>query len=156
MTVVTRESIDAFYRNKRIAVIGASRNKKKYGRQLFEVLRQNGFDAIAVNPNTEQIGDQPCHHSITEVPQPVEAAIAVVPPAEQDRIVRECAVAGIKRLWLHEHVMKGLSNPKAIYLCEENGIEVISGYCPFMFMPQSGFPHNAHRLLMKVCGALPK
>jgi uncharacterized protein len=155
MTLITRECIDAFYQNKRIAVIGTSRDKRKYGRQLFEALLQKGFEAIAVNPNSERIGDHPCYRSITEISQPVDTAIAVVPPAEQERIVRECAVAGIERLWLHEHVMKGLSNPKAIYLCEEHGIEVISGYCPFMFMPKTGFPHNVHGFVMKVCGALP-
>lgn len=156
MTLITRERIDAFYQNNRIAVIGTSRNKRKYGRQLFETLIQKGFDAVAVNPNADRIGEHPCHHSITEVAQPMDTAIAVVPPTEQERIVRECAVAGIRRLWLHEHVMKGLSDPKAIYLCEEAGIEVISGYCPFMFMPETGFPHNLHCFVMKVCGAHPK
>lgn len=156
MTLITRESIDAFYRAKRIAVIGASRDKRKYGRQLFETLLQKGFDAVAVNPSADRLGEHPCHHSITEVAQPLDTAIAVVPPAEQERVVRECAAAGIKHLWIHEHVMKGLSNPKAITLCEEHGIEVISGYCPFMFMPHPGFPHNLHGWVTRICGAQPR
>jgi len=156
MTLITRERIDAFYQHKRVAVIGASRDKRKYGRQLFETLLQKGFDVVAVNPNAERIGDHPCHHSVMDVAQPVDTAIAVVPPAQQERIVGECARAGVKRLWIHEHVLKGISNPRAIYLCEEQGIEVITGYCPFMYLPKPGFPHNLHGWVTKLCGGHPQ
>jgi len=156
MALITRESIDAFYRHKRIAVLGASRDKRKFGRLLLEALVQRGFDAVAVNPNVDLLGEYPCYRKITDVPQPLEAAIAVVPPAQQEQVVRECAAACIKQLWIHEHVMKGISNPRAIDLCEELGIEVISGVCPFMFMPQAGFPHNLHAWVSQLCGAQPK
>jgi hypothetical protein len=52
--------------------------------------------------------------------------------------------------------MKGVSNPRAIDLCEELGIEVISGVCPFMFMSRAGFPHNLHAWVSQLCGAQPK
>lgn len=155
MSLITRQSIDSFFAEKRIAVIGASRNESKYGRKLLEELRSRGFEVFPVNPNTNRIGGLPCHGSILEVPIDVTTAIVVVPPSEQAKVALECAQTGIRKVWIHEHVMKGLSNPRAIYHFEEAGIEVISGYCPFMFMPGSGFPHNLHRRITAWMGGAP-
>jgi predicted CoA-binding protein len=156
MPLISKDTIDSFYATKRIAVIGASRNPKKYGRLLLDALQARGFEVIAVNPHADHLGNIPCHRSIRDVPGAVTTAFAVVPPAEQSQVALECAQAGIKRLWLHEHVMKGVSNPKAIYHCEAAGIEVITGYCPFMFMPRTGFPHNLHGAITKWMGGYPR
>lgn len=156
MSLVTKRTIEAFFTAERIAVIGASRNPKKYGRRLLDELQARGFEVVAVNPNAEHLGAIPCHRSILEIPGEVTTAIAVVPPAEQTKVALECVRAGIKRLWIHEHVMKGVSDPKAIYHCEEGGIEVITGYCPFMFLPGTGFPHNVHGMVTKWLGAHPR
>mgnify|MGYP001107986546 CR=1 FL=1 len=155
MSPVTRQTLDSFFAEKRIAVIGASRNPGKYGRKLMDELRSKGFEVFPVNPNTDRIDDLPCQGSILDVSVDVTAAIVVVPASEQTKVALECARSGIKKVWIHEHVMKGLSNPRAIYHFEEAGIEVISGYCPFMFMPGSGFPHNLHRLITGWMGGAP-
>jgi hypothetical protein len=52
--------------------------------------------------------------------------------------------------------MKGVTNPKAIYLCEEKGMECIVGFCPMMFMPETALPHKIHGFIMKLFGAYPK
>jgi hypothetical protein len=156
MSMVTRRTLDDFYAKKRIAVVGASRSKTKYGRGLFEQLLRSGYDAVPVNPNADEIGGHSCFRSIKDVMPQAEGVIAVVPPAEQMRVVAECAEAGVKTLWLHEHLMKGVSNPDALVLCREKGIECITGYCPMMFMPGTAFFHRAHGLVLKLFGAYPK
>jgi len=80
----------------------------------------------------------------------------VVPPAEQEKLVLDAAAAGIKDVWIHEHVMKGVTNPRAIYLCEEKGMRCIAGFCPMMFVPGTGLPHNIHAWVMKIFGAYPR
>jgi predicted CoA-binding protein len=156
MPLVSKKTIDAFYANKRIAVVGASRNKSKYGHALLEQLLRSGYDAVPVNPHAEEIAGRKCFKSVRDVSPGVSVAIAVVPPLEQERVVSECAEAGVKTVWLHEHVMKGVSNPDALVLCRQKGLEVITGYCPMMFMPGTAFLHRAHGFVMKVFGAYPK
>jgi hypothetical protein len=155
VSLVTQQTIDSFFKEKRIAVIGASRLPGKYGRKLLDELRSRGFEVFPVNPNTDRIDDLPCHGSILDVPVNVTAAIVVVPPSEQTKVALEIAQTGIRKVWIHEHVMKGITNPRAIYHFEEAGIDVISGYCPFMFMPGAGFPHNLHRRITKWMGGAP-
>jgi len=154
--MVDRKTIDEFYAQKKIAVIGASRNRRKYGGGLLKALLDRGYEAVPVNPNADTIQEQACYPRIQDIPGGIDRAIAAVPPEAQEQVVRDAARAGVKTLWLHEHVMKGVSNPRAIYLCEENGMTCITGYCPLMFIPGTGFPHNLHRMLMGLFGALPK
>ena len=156
MGVVDKKTIDDFYKNKKIAVIGASRNKTKYGGMLLKELLSKNYEAIPVNPNADSIQGHTCYKNIKDVPEDVEVAIAVVPPSQQEIIAIDASEAGIKTLWLHEHVMKGISNTRAVYQCEEKGVNCIVGYCPMMFLPGAGFPHNIHKGIMGLFGALPK
>jgi uncharacterized protein len=156
MGIISKKTIDGFYGKKRIAVIGASRSPQKYGRHLFEELKKKGYDVVPVNPNAAEIGGVKAYKSIKDVKPAVEGVIAVVPPAEQEKIVTEVADAGIKDLWMHEHVMKGVTNPAAIGLASQKGLNVIVGFCPFMFMPGTMFLHRIHGGVMKLFGAYPK
>jgi acyl-CoA synthetase (NDP forming) len=85
---------------------------------LFKELRVRGFEVIPVNPNADTIEGVKSFASVNDIPGGINAAIAAVLPAAQDKVVEECAKAGIKMRWLHEHVMKGISNTKATYLCD--------------------------------------
>ena len=156
MALISRKTIDGFYKKKRIAVIGASRSKSKYGRMLFDELTKLGYDAVPVNPNACEIAGIKAYKSIKDISPAVEGAIAVVPLAEQEKVVNETADAGVKSIWLHEHVMKGVSNPGAIALASQRGLECIVGFCPMMYMPGSAFFHKIHGAIMKLFGADPK
>jgi len=155
MDIVTKGAIDRFYANRRIAVIGASRDKRKYAHVLLAALRTRGYDVVAVNPNASAIDGILCFQSIKDVTPKVEAAIAVLAAPKLDAVVRDCAQAGVRTLWMHEHVMKGVRNPRAIFLCEENGIECIAGFCPMMFLPKTGLQHRMHGSILRLFGAYP-
>lgn len=154
--MITKSTIDKFYANKRIAVIGASAKKEKYGNMLMKELLKNGYDAVPVNINGGTIEGREAVKSVREVKPKTDVAIAVVPPSALETVVEDAAAAGIKTIWMHEHVMKGISNPKAIALADSKGMDVITGYCPMMFMPGSMFFHKIHGAIMKLFGAYPK
>jgi predicted CoA-binding protein len=156
MAMISRKTIEDFYKNKRIGVIGASRSRAKYGRMLFDELVKKGYDAVPVNPNAEEISGIRAYKSIKDVKPAVNAVIAVVPPAEQEKVVAETADAGINTIWLHEHVMKGISNPGAIAMASQRGLECIVGFCPMMFMPGTAFFHRIHGAVMRLFGTWPK
>ena len=71
------------------------------------------------------------------------------------RVVRDGAEAGIRRVWLYRAAGKGAASPEAVDFCRGNGILVVEGYCPYMFLPGAAFPHRAHGFLMKLAHRYP-
>jgi predicted CoA-binding protein len=78
--------------------------------------------------------------------------LVVVPPAETEKVVREAAAAGIKRIWMQQ----GAESPAAIKFCQENGLSAVHGECILRFAEPAGWFHRAHRCVWKLLGKLPK
>jgi hypothetical protein len=45
--------------------------------------------------------------------------------------------------------------PEAADFCRQNGIRIVEGYCPLMFLTDVSFFHRVHRFFMNVFGAYP-
>jgi len=69
--------------------------------------------------------------------------------------VADCAAAGIPRVWMYRAGGRGAVCLKAVAFCEEHGIQVVPGQCPFMFLP-SGAIHRVHGFVRKITGRYPK
>ena len=76
-------------------------------------------------------------------------------PSATDAVVRDCAEAGIKRVWMYRASSTGAVSPEAVKYCEEHGIAVIPGECPFMFFPGGSWFHRFHGLLKRIAGSYP-
>jgi predicted CoA-binding protein len=156
MAKVTRAAISDFLAAKRIAVIGASRDKKEYSRSLYQELLKHGYEAIPVNPYVEELDGQRCFKSVKDVSPPPERALILLPEDKTEQAVIDCADAGVKDIWLHRHVAGGVSDTRAIFRAEERGLNLITGFCMFMFLPKSPFFHKLHGGLMKLVGIYPR
>ncbi len=156
MAKVTRAAIDEFLGAKTIAVIGASRDEKTYSGMLFAELLKHGYDAIPVNPNAGEIAGRKAVKSVGEIQPTPERALILLPEDKTEQAVIDCADAGIKKVWLHRHVGGGVSDTRAIFRAEERGLQLITGFCMFMFLPRTGFVHKLHGGFMKVVGAYPR
>jgi len=156
MAKVTRAAIDEFLSAKRIAVIGASRDGKTYSGNLFAELLKHGYDAIPVNPNASEIAGRTACKSVTEIRPVPERALILLPEDKTEQAVIDCADAGIKSVWLHRHVAGGVSDTRAIFRAEERGIQLITGFCMFMFLPRTAFIHRFHGGVMRLVGAYPR
>lgn len=154
--MITQEAIRDFFDARRIALIGASRQKREYSRRLLSDLHQRGYEVFPVNPSADQIDGQRCYARVQDVPGPVERAIVVLPPDKSEQAVLDCAEAGIRDVWLHNHIAAGVQNTRAIYQAEQHGIRLITGFCPFMFLPKTAFFHRLHGWILKMMGAYPK
>ncbi len=153
--MVGKKDIENFYASETIAVIGASRNKRKYGNMIFSELQKRGYDVIPVNPNAKEINGKKVYASIKDIKSKIDAALIIVPASQQEKVAKECVDSGVKIVWMHEHIMKGVTNPFALAIVANSGATIITGFCPFMFMPQSGFPHNFHKAILGFFRALP-
>jgi predicted CoA-binding protein len=156
MAKVTKAAIADFLAAKRIAVVGVSRNQKEYSRSLFQELLRHGYEAIPVNPYVEELDGQKCFRSIKDLSPAPERALLLLPEDKTEQAVLDCADAGVKDVWLHRHVAGGVSDTRAIFRAEERGLNLITGFCMFMFLPHSPFIHKLHGGAMKLIGIYPK
>jgi len=70
-------------------------------------------------------------------------------PAVAEQVVKDCREAGIARVWLYG--ISGKANsPRAVEFCRANGIAVIPGFCPNMFLPNTAWYHRFHGALLKI------
>jgi predicted CoA-binding protein len=153
MTAIER--IHDFLSQNRFAVVGVSRQPKDFSRMLFRELVQRGYDAIPVNPKARDIDGRPCFSRIEEIQPPIEGALLMTAPAITETLVRDCAAARIKRVWMFRGGGTGAVSAEAVRFCESSGISVIPGECPFMYLPRTGWVHRLHGLIRKIARTYP-
>jgi predicted CoA-binding protein len=153
--VVSLQSIEAFLAQKRIAMVGISRNLGDFSVSLFDELCRRGYDVVPVNPGATSVRDHRCFAHVQDIQPPVTAALLMTPPEITESVVTDCAAAGIKHIWMYRAAGKGAVSSKAIAFCQEHGIGVIPGECPFMFLPSGGI-HRLHGLFRKFTGRYPR
>lgn len=150
------ETIEDFLAQKRIALVGVSRNQATDSGKLFEELCRRGYDVVPVNPHTTEVQGQRCYARVQDIQPHVDAVLLMTPPEVTDTVVRDCAEAGIRRVWMYRATGKGSVSPKAIAFCQEHGIQVVPGECPFMFLPDAGGIHRFHGFFRKLTGRFPR
>lgn len=107
------------------AVVGVSRDPKKYGHQVYKDLKNAGYEVYAVNPNAEEILGDKCYPSLENLPVNPDVVDVVVPSRVTEHMVETCKKLGITKVWMQP----GSESEKAIKFCEQNGIDVVYGVC---------------------------
>jgi len=149
--MTTKATMDDFLAQKTFAIVGVSRDQKKFGNIVYRDLKKKGFDVIPVNPKTDSIDGDPCYPNLAALPKPAGGVVIIVPPDRTESVVKEAKEAGISRVWMQQ----GAGSKAAIQFCEENGMNVVHGHCIMMFTDPTGF-HKFHRWVWKILGKLPK
>ena len=147
----SKKVVEDFLAQKKIAVVGVSRTKTKFGNAIYKELKQKGYDVYAVNPHISTFDDDPCYADLLSLPKNVDAAIICIPPTQTAAVVTLAKEAGITKVWLQQ----GSQSDEAVKFCEENGIDCISNECILMFAQPSAFIHRAHKWVWGVLGKLP-
>jgi predicted CoA-binding protein len=149
-------TIREFLGQKRLAMVGVSRESRGFSRTLYRELRQQGYDVIAVNPSAQEIEGQACYAHLDHIEPPVENVLLMTSAEVTNPVAHECPSVGVKRVWMYRAGRHGGAvNPEAIAFCRQNGIAVIAGECPFMFLPHSAWFHRFHGWIHKIAGAYP-
>jgi predicted CoA-binding protein len=153
---VGMDTIQSFLAQKRIAMIGISRDPKSFSAQLFQEFMRRRYEMIPVNPQGGVVAGKQCVVRVQDIKPPVEAAIVMTTPEVTEHVVRDCAEAGVWRIWMFRGAGKGSVSRKAVEFCREHGMQVIPGECPFMFFPHTEFFHRAHGFFRKMAGHYPQ
>lgn len=146
--------VAGFLARQRVALVGVSREPKDFSRGVYRELLARGYDVVPVNPALSEIEGRACYPRVQDVVPPVEAALVMTPPRATETVVRDCAQAGVRSVWLHRGGGQGAVSPEAVAFCREQGMEVIPGACPYMFLPGAGAVHRFHGFLLRLLGKL--
>ncbi len=147
----SKKNVDDFLTQKKIAVVGVSRKKTKFGNAIYKELKQKGYQIFPINPHITTFEGDACYPDLLSLPEKVNAVVINVPPVQTEKVVREAKQAGINKVWLQQ----GSQSEEAIKFCKENGIDYVSNECILMFAQPSAFIHSAHRWIWGVLGKLP-
>ena len=128
--MTTRTDIEDFLRLQRFAMVGVSRDPKDFSRGLFRELCDRGYDVVPINLFADVIDGLECFERLQVVKPAFEGALLMTSPRETERVVRDCAEAGIRRVWMYRAGGQGAVSPEAVAYCRKNGINVVEGYCP--------------------------
>ncbi len=137
---------------RRIAVVGVSRNERDFSRLVFRELSRRGYDVVPVNPALDAAEGRPAVARVQDVAPPPEAVIILTPPDRTLDVLSDCVAAGVRRVWLHRGAGRGAADRRALAFCLEHGLEVVHDLCPFMALPDAGFPHTVHRFFRTALG----
>ena len=148
----SKKIVEEFLAQKKIAVVGVSRKKTKFGNAVYRELKQKGYQVYPINPNINEYEGNICYPDLVSLPEKVDAAVINVPPAQTEKVVRDAKQAGIQKVWLQQ----GSQSDEAVKFCEENGIDCVSNECILMFAQPSAFIHRAHKWIWGVFGKLPQ
>jgi len=149
------DDIHEFLAQRRIALVGLSRDPKDFSRLLFREMSQRGYDMVPVNPAAGELEGRRCFSRVQDVDPPPQGALIMTAPRETERVVRDCAQAGVQLIWMHRGGGQGAVSKEAADFCRRTGMLLVEGYCPFMFLPATSFLHRAHGFILRLVGAYP-
>ena len=104
-----------------VAVIGASRNRRKFGNKALRAFRHQGYEVIPINPHQTSIEGLPCYPSVLDVPGPIDLATFYVPAEIGQQVVGEVAEKQISEVWLNP----GADSPELIARATTLGLRPI-------------------------------
>src|ERR1043165_1481226 len=150
--MTSQSDIDEFLARRRFAFVGLSREPKHFCRALFQEFRKQGYDPVPVHPEAAEIEGRRCFTRVQEIDPPVDAALLMTPAPAPPAAAADCVAAGVQHVWFYRGAGTGSVSAAAVEHCRANGLSVIPGECPFMFLPGATLVHRFHGWVKKIRG----
>ncbi|HZV02961.1 MAG TPA: CoA-binding protein [Planctomycetota bacterium] len=120
------EIIDAFLGKKRLAVVGASDRREKWGNKIVRYLVERGHEVVPVNPGLDTVEGLRCYKTLEDIPRPesgppVDGIDLVVNPSIGIGVARSAAALGIPIIF----AQPGAESPVIEEYCRENGVDYV-------------------------------
>lgn len=135
--------IKEFLNSKCYAISGVSRDKKKFGRMVYQTFVEHGLTALPINPCIENIDGVKVFSSIDNLPLEVDAIVILNNKNRSQEIINQAIAKGIKNIWIQQK-----SEPVGFNASSVNGSHnIITGECIFMWLESVKGFHKFHRFL---------
>lgn len=130
-------SLRPFFSPRGVVVVGASTSPEKLGYGVARNLVQSGYPGAIhfVSQRAGQLFGRPIYPSLSEVPDPVDLAILIVPPAATPESIHACAQRGIHAVIIVSAGFREAGEPGAaleaecVRIARENGIRLLGPNC---------------------------
>jgi predicted CoA-binding protein len=119
----SQEQIDMFLNGNRFAVVGASKDRTKYGNKVLRVYQQNGREVIPINPKADEVEGVKAYPDLSSVPGTIDGVSIITPPPVTEGVVQEAIDKGIMHIWMQPGAESGV----AIKTAKAAGANVIAG-----------------------------
>lgn len=148
----TMQDIREFVAEKTLAVAGLSRDEKSFSAAAFKELRSRGYRLYPVNPNATTILGERCYPNLAALPAKVGGVLVFTNPAHTEKVVRDAAAAGVRRIWIQQ----GAQSDAAVRFCADSGLSAVTRQCILMFVEPVSSIHAFHRWVKKLFGGMPR
>lgn len=106
---------------KSIAILGASRDRSKFGNKAVRAYIQAGWTVYPLNPRETMLEALPCYPALAAVPQPLDRISVYLPPGVGQALLPEIAATPHGELWLNP----GSQSPALLAEAERIGLKPI-------------------------------
>jgi predicted CoA-binding protein len=120
--------------SKTVAVIGASRNRQKFGNRAVRAFARQGFTVIPINPHEAEVEGHKAYASVLDVPGTIDMATVYVPPRYGIGVVEQLAQKGVTEVWLNP----GADDPEVVARARALGLNTIQA-CSIMGIGESPY-----------------
>lgn len=145
------KQIKEFFEAQPIAMVGVSRNPKKFGYSAFKELKEKGMKIVPVNPQADEIMGEKCYKNVSVLPPEIKGLIIATQKSQTAAVVKEARAKGIRQIWIQQMA----ETPEAIQELSGTDINYITKECILMYYKANGM-HKFHGLLKKFFGRYPK
>ncbi len=130
-------NLDPIFSPKSVAVIGASTTPGKVGHDIFANILKGGYTGTLypVNPSAKSVLSVRAYPRLTEIPDDIDLAIIILPPAVAVKAVYEAVEKKVKGLVIvsagfREVGKKGLEiENEIVSVCRKAGIRIVGPNC---------------------------
>jgi len=144
-------SLNAIFSPESVAIIGASNTPGKVGHDIFANILRGGYTGTLypVNPKARSILSVKAYPSISDIPDPVDLAIIILPPKASLAAVEESVRKGIKGVVIvsagfREVGGEGLEiENNIVSICRNAGVRLVGPNCLGVINPIPSISLNA-------------
>lgn len=134
-----------------VAMVGVSRNPKKFGHAAFKELKNKGLNTIPVNPSASEILGIKAYPNVNSLPDEVKGIIVMTKKDQTAGIIKDARAKGIKNIWIQQMA----DSREAMKELEGSDINYITGECILMHYKPNNI-HKFHRAINRFFGKFPK
>ena len=104
-----------------VAILGASRDRRKYGNKSVRAHLQQGYEVFPVNPHAATIEGLKAYPDLASVPVNLDRISVYLPPEVVLGLLEEIQRRGAKEIWFNP----GSDSPEVVARAEGLGIDII-------------------------------
>lgn len=102
-----------------VAVIGASRDRRKFGNKALRAFRAQGYAVVPINPRESAVEGERAYASVLDYPGAIDEATVYVPPHVGLQVLSDLASKGIRTVWLNP----GADSPEVVARARALGLQ---------------------------------